>query len=272
MDSEQVTLANGVAPKRVAVLFGINYIATPELRLNGCANDVRKMEHVLRTMLGFSEVSAYDDCTDDGRKKTTRAAILDELRNLARRSHDEPIELAWVHYSGHGTSVPDLDGDESDAMDEALVPSDVDREGIILDDDLHDIIASFNHKTKVVVIVDACHSGTACDLRYSWDVEGNMRTESARDGIAARVLAISGCLDAQVSADAAIVDQQGCVQPIGAMTACLIAALTEDTHAACTNVLGLVKRTQALLRATGFAQVPLLTSNYDVALDPRLIA
>jgi metacaspase-1 len=33
-----------------------------------------------------------------------------------------------MHYSGHGTQIPDDDGDEADGMDEALCPVDYQKE------------------------------------------------------------------------------------------------------------------------------------------------
>ena len=41
-----------------------------------------------------------------------------------------------MHYSGHGVSVQDHSGDESDGQDEALVPTDFATKGVIIDDEL----------------------------------------------------------------------------------------------------------------------------------------
>lgn len=84
-----------------------------------------------------------------------------------------PGDAVFVYYSGHGTSVKDLDGDETDGLDEALVPTDYTaappgdwataRRRLIVDDDLHRWVQSASDKgaAKTLLIFDACHSGTA---------------------------------------------------------------------------------------------------------------
>jgi len=42
-------------------------------------------------------------------------------------------DVVFVHYSGHGSRVRDLDGDEDDGFDETLVPVDFKSAGQIVD-------------------------------------------------------------------------------------------------------------------------------------------
>jgi hypothetical protein len=51
-------------------------------------------------------------------------------------------DAVFLHYSGHGTKVKDLNGDEDDGFDEALVPLDYKQSGLIIDDDLYDIVVN----------------------------------------------------------------------------------------------------------------------------------
>ncbi|KAK2467493.1 hypothetical protein APHAL10511_000348 [Amanita phalloides] len=44
------------------------------------------------------------------------------------------------HYSGHGGQTRDLDGDESDGLDEVIYPVDYQENGRIVDDDMHAIM------------------------------------------------------------------------------------------------------------------------------------
>eukprot|EP00923_Selenidium_pygospionis_P000172 GHVN01000304.1.p1 GENE.GHVN01000304.1~~GHVN01000304.1.p1 ORF type:complete len:103 (+),score=20.99 GHVN01000304.1:387-695(+) len=46
----------------------------------------------------------------------------------------------FFHYSGHGTRVPDLDGDEEDGFDEALVPLDFKKSEMLIDDIVNQIL------------------------------------------------------------------------------------------------------------------------------------
>ncbi len=76
---------------------------------------------------------------DDGdHAPPTKAAILAAYQKVVRQS--QAGDAIFLHYSGHGTKVKDLNGDEDDGYDEALVPLDFKSAGIILDDDLHDLI------------------------------------------------------------------------------------------------------------------------------------
>jgi metacaspase-1 len=65
-----------------------------------------------------------------------------------------------VQYSGHGSFVPDRDGDEPDGVDECLCPHDIATNGPITDDDLFGILSGAARGARVVVISDSCHSGS----------------------------------------------------------------------------------------------------------------
>lgn len=97
------------------------------------------------------------------------------------------------YYSGHGTEVPDENGDEKDGMDEAfcfVTPSgQVNRSSLMTDDEFVDALLKGVHEdTNLLVLADCCHSGTIVDLqKSSW---------SQRSAVA-----MVGCTDAQTSAD-----------------------------------------------------------------------
>ena len=72
-----------------------------------------------------------------------------------------------MHYSGHGGSIPDDDGDESDHMDETLIPVDFQRAGQMRDDDIFDMLVKrVPTGCNLTVIMDYCHSGTILDLPF----------------------------------------------------------------------------------------------------------
>lgn len=74
----------------------------------------------------------------------------------------------FMHYSGHGGSVPDDDGDEADKMDETLVPVDYMEAGQIRDDDIFDwLVKKIPAGCHLTVIMDCCHSGSILDLPYT---------------------------------------------------------------------------------------------------------
>lgn len=97
--------------------------------------------------------------------------------NLALQKLYEDVETGdyvFLHFSCHGQQMMDLNGDEEDGLDEALIPYDAlfwylpgiyEGEKHFSDDELGEWIDRFRHKLgksgQVFVILDACHSGTA---------------------------------------------------------------------------------------------------------------
>jgi hypothetical protein len=65
-----------------------------------------------------------------------------------------------ITYSGHGTWVPDLDGDEADRRDEAICPVDLWDTGVVTDDRLYEIFSERAYGAKLIFISDSCHSGS----------------------------------------------------------------------------------------------------------------
>ena len=123
-----------------AILFGLNYKGTRS-QLNGCIHDVHNMKGLLQSH-GF-DVNVHTD--EDMVKKTNACDILQELNNMAIMTHQEPIEYVWIHYSGHGCGVRDLNSDEHDGKDECLVPSDYKTHGLVKDDHIKNILRNFNN-------------------------------------------------------------------------------------------------------------------------------
>ena len=93
----------------------------------------------------------------------TKAAIINAFRNdLTAKAG--PGDIVVFHYSGHGSRMPDANGDEVDRYDETIVPQDSRQGGVfdISDDELNGLLRELSQKTRnVTVILDSCHSGTA---------------------------------------------------------------------------------------------------------------
>ncbi len=139
-----------------ALLIGINnYRAVP--KLHGSLNDIDTMKHVLVTRWGFPEANIRF-LTDE---QATREGILAALNQFVKDAGAQ--DTVYIHYSGHGSQVADLNGDEpDDNLDETLVPQDG-RTGTvpdITDDELDAIFAKLPTK-RAFIVLDSCHSGTA---------------------------------------------------------------------------------------------------------------
>lgn len=139
-----------------ALLIGIGkYEILP--RLPGSKNDIDLVHQVLVSRYGFAE-QAIHTVRDE---MATREGVLAALNQLVQEAG--PHDLVYIHYSGHGSQVQDLNGDEpDDQLDETIVPADGRTEGIpdITDDELEDILSRLK-TSQAVVVLDSCHSGTA---------------------------------------------------------------------------------------------------------------
>jgi hypothetical protein len=140
----------GSLPKgrRMALCVGIDKYATAPL--SGCVADARLWSSTLAG-LGF-EVAMMTD------SQATRQAIISRLSDLVRAS--SPGDVVVFQYAGHGTSLPDLDGDEPDGKDEALCPFDFGNGAFVIDDDLAGIWNLIPAGVNLTCFMDCCHSGT----------------------------------------------------------------------------------------------------------------
>src|SRR3990172_710149 len=139
-----------------ALLVGINRYPDPRNELKGCVNDVRQVAGMLKERYGFPGDADMRLLTD---ARATTKAILDGLAWLiAGASTGDSLVF---HYSGHGSQVPDMSGDETtDRLDEILCPYDLDWKRPLTDDDLAAACAGVPRGALLTVILDCCHSGT----------------------------------------------------------------------------------------------------------------
>ena len=87
-------------------------------------------------------------------KKAIQSGIKTLLRGLKKG------DVALLHYSGHGSNVPDDNGDEADGRDEILCPTDLDWKDPLRDDWLRETFDRLPAGARLTVIMDCCHSGT----------------------------------------------------------------------------------------------------------------
>lgn len=133
-----------------ALCIGINDYPGTGSDLAGCVNDANDWAAALAKR-GFSVATLFD-------RKATGAGIRAAIRTLldAAKRGDSLI----IQYSGHGSFVPDEDGDEPDGTDECLCPYDIGARGPITDDELFELFSTKATGARLVLISDSCHSGT----------------------------------------------------------------------------------------------------------------
>ncbi len=146
----------GAPSVKRALLIGIGkYQVLP--RLPGSKNDIDLVHQVLLSRYGFAEQDIHI-IRDEA---ATREGVLAGLHQIVTEAG--PNDVVYIHYSGHGSQVEDLNGDEpDDQLDETIVPADGRTEGVpdITDDELDEILSRLK-TSKAVVVLDSCHSGTA---------------------------------------------------------------------------------------------------------------
>ncbi len=146
-------------PARRALLVGIDayrHFGT----LSGAADDARAMAAFIVSHGGFApgdvRVLTDADATRDNILASAREWLVD-----GTAAGDE----AFLYFSGHGFQEWDRNGDETDTLDETLVPVDAyldssDRvAGMISDDEIGALLDELRGR-RIRVVVDACHSGT----------------------------------------------------------------------------------------------------------------
>jgi len=160
--------------KKKALFVGINYFGSSS-ELHGCINDVQNIQKFLFANYGFTQANSVT-LTDDQQNpmfKPTKANILEGMRWLVQGA--TAGDSLFLHYSGHGGSVKDTDGDDADGYDETIIPVDYESAGFILDDEMWLLLVrGLPQGVRLTAIFDSCHSGTVLDLPYTYKVDGSL--------------------------------------------------------------------------------------------------
>jgi hypothetical protein len=144
-----------------ALCVGINAYAGQALA--GCLADVESWYRVL-DRAGFAVTRLLD-------QDATRANIMGQLKRLIADSVAGDVIV--FQYAGHGTQMPDRNGDEKKSgWDQAIVPYDFQTGAFVLDDELGEIYAGVPAGVNLTCFMDCCHSG---DNQRLFIAEGDQR-------------------------------------------------------------------------------------------------
>ena len=258
-----------------ALLIGVNKYQIPGADLRGCVNDVKNLKAALTRHFAFPAKNVKTLLDAKATKKNIQAGI-ERLIGEAKAG-----DVLLLHFSGHGSNVPDKNGDEADFRDEIICPTDLDWKEPLTDDWLRKAFNKLPDGVNLTVIMDCCHSGSVTRLltppdakmkeRYlpsPWDLvavesgrslRGKVRdggrpraSKSVKDVVDVNIceVLITGCRDTQTSADAYIKGSYN-----GALTYHLVAAINEKKGKL--SYRELHTRTLALLKGK-YDQVPQL--------------
>lgn len=158
--------------------------------------------------------------------------------------------------SSHGTFVEDLDGDESDKKDEAIVDNDC---NLILDDDLYLGLKKFKEGTFIFAWLDNCHAGTM-DRAF-----GRENYHLTAPDIKCNAVLLLGCAEDSYSADAYI---KGQFQ--GALTAHSLQVMRDANYDL--TYRELLLKTNEALRKNNYTQVAKMAVSSEELLDKKIFS
>ncbi|CAD2220626.1 Caspase domain containing protein, putative [Angomonas deanei] len=263
-----------------ALLIGINYVGT-SAELSGCCNDVmQELATFQQTGFPVDEMAILVD-DDDFPHFTdypTRWNIIRYMAWLVKGAQEG--DVLFMHYSGHGTQAKS--NDRYEEYDQVICPMDYTTAGCILDNDIFNILGRNLPKgVRLTVLFDCCHSGTMLDLPYIFVADGHHSHDHDDHGEESHmkqirndnfcygdILMISGCKDAQTSADVGNTATlgNGTAGAGGAGTQCLTYILLNTDNLMYYDVMEL---TRAMLIEKEFDQVPQLSCSKPLNMHSK---
>ncbi len=140
--------------KALSLHIGLNTIDPNHYGTDGFLrnpeNDARDMAQLAKRA-GYNTVSLFS-------KDATAGNVIKEIEKAAAVLQEGDTFL--ITYSGHGSSVADLRGDEPDRSDETWCLYD----RMVLDDELYRCWSIFRRGVRILAVSDSCHSGTVARL------------------------------------------------------------------------------------------------------------
>ena len=150
------------AQTKRALVIGIGEQQDKEWnKING-DKDVPFVQAMLKNA-GFKSVTTLVN------RKATKVGIVGAFKRMTASCKQD--DVVYIHYSGHGQQMTDVHNDEKDGLDECWIPYDAYRkasatyhgEKHLTDDELNVYLNAIRNKIgtkgKLLVVIDACHSG-----------------------------------------------------------------------------------------------------------------
>ena len=248
-----------------ALFVGINYDGIPELALKGCINDAMNTQILIQKF--YPKCTQMRVITDRTSIKPTRANILAGLEwltaGLVSGQH------VYFHYSGHGGTIIDQSGDEKSGLDSCIYPYDGATLEGISDDELRVLLAEkIPAGSTCFAVLDSCNSGSALDLRYTWQCPSvgklTFQQDFAYQKTKGNIIFLSGCKDDEVSLD--LVNSAGTAN--GALTNALL--YTWRTYKTGLKMKHLLWDVRKYMKDYGIQQTPQLSSGQALSSEAAI--
>eukprot|EP00915_Cephaloidophora_sp_WS-2016_P003317 GHVH01004449.1.p1 GENE.GHVH01004449.1~~GHVH01004449.1.p1 ORF type:complete len:412 (+),score=41.16 GHVH01004449.1:893-2128(+) len=223
--------------RRIALCIGCNYPHDRKHTLKACVNDASRWAELLSRNYDFQVVLMTDDSLRNNNWNDplipTMDNVLRTLKSLIGQM--QRGDCLFIAFSGHGTRVKDVDGDDGDGFDECLVLPDKRKSCALITDDIlyREAICHVPEGCKLTAVFDCCRSGGALDLDWELHTARDDRTGMAKIGTWGRdnqtnphpclgeVTLISGCASSQTSLE---------VQGGGALTTEMVRILSRQPY------------------------------------------
>ncbi|WP_297251666.1 caspase family protein [uncultured Prevotella sp.] len=118
---------------------------------------------------GMLKSAGFKSVTTLVNQQATKAGIIGAFKRMVASCKQG--DVVYIHYSGHGQQMTDVHNDETDGLDECWIPYDAYRKACktyhgekhLTDDELNVYLNAIRDKIgakgKLLVVIDACHSG-----------------------------------------------------------------------------------------------------------------
>ena len=118
---------------------------------------------------GMLKSAGFKSVTTLVNRQATKTGIIGAFKKMTASCKQG--DVVYIHYSGHGQQMTDVHNDEKDGLDECWIPYDAYRKASktyhgdkhLTDDELNVYLNAIRHKIgargKLLVVIDACHSG-----------------------------------------------------------------------------------------------------------------
>ncbi|KAH6883315.1 hypothetical protein J4E91_002901 [Alternaria rosae] len=154
--------------RKKSLLIGINYVGSSH-ELRGCHSDVDNMAEFL-SYRGYTNSHKDRVILTDRPEVPYDSPYYPTGHNLLAAMDwlvSEPGCTLFLHYSGHGGQIADVDGNRTTGMDASIVPVDFEQRGQISSTILHEHLVTYMARDcTLFVVMDCCHSGSALELPY----------------------------------------------------------------------------------------------------------
>lgn len=290
--------------RRAALLMAFTYDSSPfdpsetgVPALTAPKHDLVRVESFLRKK-GITDITILTDTVGNARTRwqaALRVNIVATLTKFLKRTRTERLDYAFIYYAGHGAqTVCKLDDESKEivnpdakpakylgGLDEVLVPLDANVQGAtsgpVLDNALHNLLATSYEHCHITMLMDCCHSGTICDLRCEYKTPQHLYVNPKEREIAGHtIVSFGGSMDQQLSYESSpdsisdstrgIIQVQNPTQPGGYFTCILLDLLTTnwELNKSCLDLFGAclkkIKEVSGVIEG-GLAQTPQLNSN-----------